>query len=155
MSILKLALIFLLILNSCDFSNSEYNSKIDDELTWSNNDEYPSTKNCDMLSIKSERENCLKKHLFQSIYKNFNLTNFSLQNNIIDTILVSMIIDKNGKIRLHEFEKINDNNFNMEFRNKISEIINNLNTIIPANKTNLGISVSSKFSIPIVINTKN
>ena len=52
------------------------------------------------------------------------------------------------------FEKINESYFDIDFRNKITDIINNMSSIIPANKTNLGLSVTSKFKLPIIINLK-
>ena len=103
---------------------------------------------------KKERIDCLKKYLIESISKNFDSTNFSLQSNIVDTIILTLIVDKQGAIKLYEFEKINDSYFDTDFRNKISDIINNMSSIIPANKTNLGLSVTSKFKLPIIINTK-
>ena len=63
-------------------------------------------------------------------------------------------MDKQGVIKLYEFEKINESYFDIDFRNKITDIINNMSSIIPANKTNLGLSVTSKFKLPIIINTK-
>ena len=107
-----------------------------------------------MIAEKTERIDCLKKYLIESISKNLDSTNFSLQSNIVDTIILTLIVDKQGVIKLYEFEKINDSYFDTDFRNKISDIINNMSSIIPANKTNLGLSVTSKFKLPIIINTK-
>ena len=154
MSNLKLALIFLAIFNSCEFNFSDPKTKINQELSWSSQDEYPSTSDCDLLEEKTERIDCLKKHLIESISKNFDSTNFSLQSNIVDTIILTLVVDKQGAIKLYEFEKINDSYFDTDFRNKISDIINNMSSIIPANKTNLGLPVTSKFKLPIIINTK-
>ena len=154
MSNLKLALIFLVIFNSCEFNFSDPKTQINQELSWSSQDEYPSTIDCDLLVEKTERIDCLKKYLIESISKNFDSTNFSLQSNIVDTIILTLIVDKQGAIKLYEFEKINDSYFDTDFRNKISDIINNMSSIIPANKTNLGLSVASKFKLPIIINTK-
>ena len=154
MSNLKLALIFLAIFNSCEFNFSDPKTQINQELSWSSKDEYPSTSDCDLLAEKKERIDCLKKYLIESISNNFDSTNFSLQSNIVDTIILTLIVDKQGAIKLYEFEKINDSYFDIDFRNKISDIINNMSSIIPANKTNLGLSVTSKFKLPIIINTK-
>ena len=154
MSNLKLALIFLVIFNSCEFNFSDPKTQVNQELSWSSQDEYPSTIDCDLLTEKTERIDCLKKYLIESISKNFDSTNFSLQSNIVDTIILTLIVDKQGAIKLYEFEKINDSYFDIDFRNKISDIINNMSSIIPANKTNLGLSVTSKFKLPIIINTK-
>ena len=154
MSNLKLALIFLAIFNSCEFNFSDPKTQVNQELSWSSQDEYPSTRDCDLLAEKTQRIDCLKKHLIESISKNFDSTNFSLQSNIVDTIILTLVVDKQGAIKLYEFEKINDSYFDTDFRNKISDIINNMSSIIPANKTNLGLSVTSKFKLPIIINTK-
>ena len=154
MSNLKLALIFLAIFNSCEFNFSDPKIQVNQELSWSSQDEYPSTIDCDLLTEKIERIDCLKRYLIESISKNFDSTNFSLQSNIVDTIILTLIVDKQGAIKLYEFEKINDSYFDIDFRNKISDIINNMSSIIPANKTNLGLSVTSKFKLPIIINTK-
>ena len=154
MSNLKLALIFLAIFNSCEFNFTDPKTQINQELSWSSQDEYPSTNDCDLLAEKTERIDCLKKYLIESISENFDSTNFSLQSNIVDTIILTLIVDKQGAIKLYEFEKINDSYFDIDFRNKISDIINNMSSIIPANKTNLGLSVTSKFKLPIIINTK-
>ena len=154
MSNLKLALIFLAIFNSCEFNFTDPKTQINQELSWSSQDEYPSTIDCDLLAEKTERIDCLKKYLIESISKNFDSTNFSIQSNIVDTIILTLIVDKQGAIKLYEFEKINDSYFDTDFRNKITDIINNMSSIIPANKTNLGLSVTSKFKLPIIINTK-
>ena len=61
MSNLKLALIFLAIFNSCEFNFSDPKTQINQELSWSSQDEYPSTSDCDLLAEKKER--LFKKNL--------------------------------------------------------------------------------------------
>ena len=106
MSNLKLALIFLAIFNSCEFNFTDPKTQINQEVSWSSQDEYPSTSDCDLLAEKTERIDCLKKYLIESIRKNFDSTNFSIQSNIVDTIILTLIVDKQGAIKLYELSLI-------------------------------------------------
>ena len=77
-----ITVLFLFV--GCDRSISK--SKIiisNDQISWKNNDEFPSINYCDQFKLNSERFNCFKNKLSDIVKKNFGFNLTKGQNKIL------------------------------------------------------------------------
>ena len=69
-----------------------------------------------------------------------------------DTVFFELTIDKNGQIIL---DKISDYNQIMNsidnFEDSVKNIFKSLPKVLPATKTNLGVTVNSKIKLPVIL----
>ena len=156
MNITKIILISLLIISSCQ-SNLNNRSSINnnEKISWENNDELPSIESCNDLVEKNLIKECFKKFLSNKILKNLNFSEIIINDPINDTVNVTLHINNKGMISIST--KIIPNNI-IEVIPKFDILLNNaidsLPIVLPAVKTSLGISVNSKFQLPIILKTK-
>ena len=156
MNITKIILISLLIISSCQ-SNLNNNSSINnnEKIKWRSSDEFPSIEVCNDLVDSNLIKDCFKKFLSNEILKNLDFSEIVIDNPVNDTIIVSILINNKGTVSIS----------NKIISNKITSAIPNLNTlltnaidslpiVLPAIKTSLGVSVNSKFQLPIILKTK-
>ena len=150
MKIIKIFLLIFLIYG-CNYNAKNLDITIP-SVKWSEKDEPPSIKLCDEISSEVGRVSCFKKKLTTLILNNLNFSKIRVNNQLNDTLLVSILIEKNGKISL-----INtSDNFRIKkeiplIDTIISDAISRLPNILPATKTNIGVQVSSKFELPLII----
>ena len=85
---------------------------------------------------------------------NIDFSQIEVNNSLNDTLKISILIDKDGKISLY------DSQINSKVRKQIPLIdsilynaINNLSNVLPAIKTNIGVEVNSRFELPLIIKT--
>ena len=153
MSQVKIIFIFFFLINACKY-NFQDNSddKIEIQTSWNNTDEYPSTSECDKLTEKKLRINCFNSFISDLISQNLLREIKSVNSDINDTILIELTINKDGVII---FDKISDFNDVINSVNNLDEVVyrifDNLPKVLPATKTNLGIYVSSKIKLPIIL----
>ncbi len=156
MNITKIILISLLIISSCQ-SNLNNRSSINnnEKISWENNDELPSIESCNDLVEKNLIKECFKKFLSNKILKNLNFSEIIINDPINDTVNVTLLINNKGMISIST--KIIPNNI-IEVIPKFDILLNNaidsLPIVLPAVKTSLGVSVNSKFQLPIILKTK-
>lgn len=139
----------------CDTSISK--SKIiisNDQISWKNNDEFPSINYCDQFKLNSERFNCFKNKLSELILDTFDFESVSVFESLNDTIKLYILVNKKGEISLL------DKKINKLIKNQIPSIelildsaITKLPTVLPAIKTSLGVEVDSKFELPLILKT--
>tara|TARA_B100001250_G_C19430734_1_gene627370 strand:+ start:42 stop:512 length:471 start_codon:yes stop_codon:yes gene_type:complete len=155
-NITKIILISLLIISSCQ-SNLNNRSSINnnEKISWENNDELPSIESCNDLVEKNLIKECFKKFLSNKILKNLNFSEIIINDPINDTVNVTLLINNKGMISIST--KIIPNNI-IEVIPKFDILLNNaidsLPIVLPAVKTSLGVSVNSKFQLPIILKTK-
>ncbi|ANW97324.1 hypothetical protein AXE80_13925 [Wenyingzhuangia fucanilytica] len=116
-------------------------------------DQFPQFKNCDALLNFEESKTCFEQSIHQEISSRVQHLKFISKENISDTLQINFTIDKNGvflcnKIIAKDSLKIKIPNLSIE----IQKIIQSLPAIHPAQKR--GIPVTSTYTIPLVINTK-
>ena len=148
-----ITVLFLFV--GCDTSISK--SKIiisNDQISWKNNDEFPSINYCDQFKLNSERFNCFKKKLSELILDTFDFESVSVFESLNDTIKLSILVNKKGEISLV------DKKINKLIKNQIPSIelildlaITKLPIVLPAIKTSLGVEVDSKFELPLILKT--
>ena len=156
MNITKIILISLLIISSCQSDlNNRSSINNNEKISWENNDELPSIESCNDLVEKNLIKECFKKFLSNEILKNLNFSEIIINDPINDTVNVTLLINNKGMISIST--KIIPNNI-IEVIPKFDILLNNaidsLPIVLPAVKTSLGISVNSKFQLPIILKTK-
>lgn len=154
MKIINFFLIIFLIFGC----KNNYNQKqivIPSDITvWDSNDEFPSISSCEQIESESERNICFQQELTKSILDNIDFSQIEVNNSLNDTLKISILIDKDGKISLY------DSQVNLKVKKQIPSIdsilynaINNLPKVLPAIKTNIGVEVNSRFELPLIIQT--
>ena len=154
---MKLVNIFLLFFFVLGCNNHIVKREIEipsSSIEWGIKDEPPSISQCDELSTDAQRKTCFQEKLVELIYNNIDFSKIIVEKQLHDTLLVSLLVDKNGKIFYSGLE------ISLEIKNQLPKIdsilikaINNLPKILPATKTNIGVQVSTSFNLPLILKT--
>jgi len=155
-------ILFLLVflgMSSCNFFDSKEKRTqelIDEELNqidWNTVDSYPLFLECDENATKEVQRRCFEQQLtthFEETLNEFEFKVDSDQNAIVEVIFV---IDTKGRISVLDIHKDASILKQMpEFDGLITQSLKNVPAIAPALKR--GVPVSTKYKIPIVLNTK-
>lgn len=144
-------LFLALFIISCNFdpSNSNY---VPPDVNWLNSDELPSLKGCDDFESEQKRKDCFESAILSSIYSNLDLSSIVVSSEINDTIFLSLLIDKSGDLSLIDIEK-SDNliPYIPTLELLVRESIKKAPSLYPATKTNIGVPVSTKIKLPLII----
>jgi hypothetical protein len=154
-----LILLVFLGISSCNFFDSKEKRTqelIDADLNqidWNTVDSYPLFLECDENATKEVQRRCFEQQLtthFGETLNEFEFTVDSDQNAIVEVIFV---IDTEGRISVLDIHKDASILKQMpEFDGLITQSLKNMPAIAPALKR--GVPVSTKYKIPIVLNTK-
>ncbi len=150
MKIVKLLFLILTIVG-CKYNPNKSNYS-PPNVNWTSSDEMPSFENCNDLINESDRKNCFNTKILNLIYTNLISQNLIVNKIIDDTLIISFLINYKGKISLIEIEN-EDKLINEipDLEKLISNSLENIPSLYPATKTNMGIPVSSKFRLPLII----
>ena len=153
MANIKLFFILFIFFNSCNYySQEKSNNDVQKETSWANTDEYPSTNDCDRINDKNLRIECFNKYISDLVIQNLILEDIKIKSILNDTVFFELTIDKNGQIIL---DKISDYNQIMNsidnFEDSVKNIFKSLPKVLPATKTNLGVTVNSKIKLPVIL----
>lgn len=150
MKIIKLLFIIFLIIG-CKY-NPEKSNYSPPDVNWTSSDEMPSFEVCNVLVNESERKSCFNTKIINLIYSNLSFEKIRVNNKINDTLIISLLINEKGKISLIGI-KNEDKLVNKipELKTLIGNSLEKIPSLYPATKTNMGIPVSSKFSLPLII----
>ena len=150
MKIIKLLFIIFLIIG-CKY-NPEKSNYSPPDVNWTSSDEMPSFEVCNDLVNESERKSCFNTKIINLIYSNLSFEKIRVNNKINDTLIISLLINEKGKISLIGI-KNEDKLVNKipELKTLIGNSLEKIPSLYPATKTNIGIPVSSKFSLPLII----
>ena len=156
MNITKIILISLLTFSSCQSNlNKRSTDSNSEKITWSNSDEFPSVQSCNELIQSEHIKECFKNFLSDEILKNLNLSKVLIDKPVNDTVNITLLVDNKGNISIIDKiipEEIIDAipNFNLLLINSIDS----LPIVLPGTKTSLGITVNSKFQLPIILKSQ-
>ena len=156
MNITKIILISLILASSCQSRlDNKLTKTIDDKITWSELDEFPSVKECNDLNGSNLIKECFESFLSNQILEKLDLSHVIIKKPINDTLTISLLINSSGKVMISKKnipQNIIENipNFEVLLNNSVDQ----LPKVLPATKTNLGVSVNSKFDLPIIIKSK-
>ncbi|MFS4466798.1 hypothetical protein [Maribacter sp. 2210JD10-5] len=154
---------FLLVfcsLVSCQFFESKekrtqeiINAKLQ-QIDWNTVDSYPLFADCDETVSKTNQRICFEDKLTSHFESALNEFEFTVKEDTDPLVMVIFVVNAEGKIIIKNIEKDPAITKQMpEFDGIISQSLKNLPTIAPALKR--GIPVSTKFRIPIHLNTKS
>ena len=156
MNNIKIILLIVFVLASCQSNlNNNIIDNNDEKILWKSSDEYPSVKLCNDLEETDLIKQCFQTFLSNQIFEKLKLNQFLIEKPINDTVYISLLIDNKGKISIID-KNIPKSTINVipKFESIITHIIDSIPDVLPATKTNLGVSVTSKFKLPIIIKSK-
>ncbi len=149
----------IFLLSSCDFflpREEKTRKKVLAELNtinWNDVDQYPLFEDCDESATKTEQRGCFEDNLLAHFAQTLSGFEFELEQEVVDTIFVDFLIERDGSITVLEIE---DHPLLQEqipeFNGVITQSLKSLPRIEPALKR--GMPVSAKFRIPLELNTK-
>ena len=144
---------FLLSFFSCDVLEKKPN-KMSEKLIWTANDEYPTVIECENVVDTKDRLNCFYEYLYE--YLSNNLKNNQDVNNLEfnDSIMIKIIIDKNGKVYPSEIRSKNPEYYNEKINSIIYELLDSMPRVVAAVKTDHGVKVKSQFDLPLILKVK-
>ena len=155
---MKIANLFIIIffILSCNMDYSEKKIEIPSSITnWNVNDEPPSIKLCDQIESELNRNICFQDELTKLIYENIDFSEIVVNNNLNDTLILSILINQKGKISiLKSVVPLKIKNQIPLIDSILTKAIRRLPIILPATKTNIGVQVSSSFELPLILKTK-
>ena len=156
MNYIKVKLLSLIFFNSCETNLNNNTININEEkILWNSTDEYPSIKLCNDLKETALIRKCFQAFLSNQIFIKLTKKEILINKSIDDTVIISLLINNKGKISINNEsipKNVSDNI--PDFQNIIRIIIDSLPNVLPATKTNLGVSVNSKFELPIILKSK-
>ena len=158
MSILKLNYIkFFFIFSLLNFFSCDMIEKKNDmseKLIWTPNDEYPTVIECENVVETNDRLNCFYNYIYD--YLSNNLKNNRVVKNLEfnDSIMIKIIIDKNGKVYPSEIRFKNQEYDNEKINSIIYKLLDSMPRVVPAVKTDYGVKVKSQFDLPLILKVK-
>ncbi|WP_296638298.1 hypothetical protein [Polaribacter sp.] len=150
-------LIFLFFITSCNkiALTSDSNIKgLDTIVDFTSVDTYPSFTNCDSIIQKINKQNCFRTSIYTKIGEELKKHTFIIKDSINETVLVDLLIDKNGVINYQSLQASNLLKKELpKFDSLVQASVNKLSKVYPAIKR--GIPVTTRYQLPIKIQLKN
>lgn len=147
-----------LSLASCEFFASpetKTRQLVEEELSaidWNEVDQYPLFDACDETSSKPEQQSCFEHNLVMHLSMSLQDFDFQSGQDLADTLYVDFMVDHQGRISVVSMDKNPGfSKENPEFERIVSKSLRSLPRLEPALKR--GIPVSSRFRIPLVLQT--
>lgn len=123
-------------------------------MDWSDIDTYPSFPSCDGIMEKQEQRNCFESVILTSIRDKWALGNWVVSHAFNDTLILHLEVDTTGRIIAAPI--VLDSLLKSTLPKMDSLLLEAINTLQrPAPAYKRGIPVRSKFTLPVVINTKD
>lgn len=123
------------------------------QIDWNSIDSYPLFLDCDETAPKELQRQCFEERITAHFQETLNEFEFIVASDDNHMVSVTFVIDAEGDIEILEIEK---NAYVLkqmpEFDGIITQSLKTVPEIVPALKR--GIPVSTKFRIPIQLNTK-
>lgn len=115
-------------------------------------DRYPLFNDCDEMMDKEAQLECFKTTLLSHYTATLEEFEFEFAADVSITVYVDFLVDNQGQISVLEVERNEDiDNQIPEFRSIVTQSLKGLPPLLPALKR--GVPVSSKFRIPILLNS--
>lgn len=146
------------LFTSCDWftSNEEKTQELVNEemrnINFNEVDRYPLFEDCDEMMDKSGQLDCFQNTLLEHYTETLEDFEFQFVSDINTSIYVDFLVDYKGEISVLEVQRNQDiENQIPEFQSIITQSLKGLPPLSPALKR--GVPVSSKFRIPIIVNS--
>lgn len=151
-----LSILLLIFFTSCEYLSYKKPTQATipkmDSIDYSKIDDYPVFPECDSIPSQDKQRICFQMEMSKYIYLTLSQLKINSKSAFNDTIIVKILVDKDGKTKLSSIQKTDNVSKNLP---KIDSIINAglqyLPILQPAIKR--GIPVSAEFSLPIIIKT--
>ena len=147
-----------MLLGSCSFMESKEKRTQErlateiQQIDWNSVDAYPLFSACDENPTKPVQRACFEEQLSQHLSMALATHEFALGADMDPTIMVTFVVNTAGKVIVKDMEKDPVLIENMpQLEEIIAQSLNTLPALAPALKR--GIPVSTKYRIPIVLNT--
>jgi len=149
---------FGMLLGSCSLMESkekraqERVSTEIQQIDWNSVDAYPLFRTCDENATKTVQRACFGEQLTHHLQRALGAYEFVLEPDMDPTVMVTFVVNTEGKVIVKDIEK---DPALIEKTPELEEIISHsLNTLPPlAPALKRGIPVSTKYRVPIVLNT--
>ena len=152
----KLQLFYLIFftITSCSLFETETISKkqIIEQSKWSISDQYPSFPECEDLEYEDQKD-CFDSTVNYLIQDYINTFELESDKSIDIKFNLTIEISKDGEFKLIDAENEKLGSQIPNFNNIIREAVDSLPKAIPAVKTNVGVYVATKFTLPIELKT--
>jgi len=117
-------------------------------------DRYPLFNDCDEMMDKESQLECFKTTLLSHYTATLKEFEFEFVSDVSITVYVDFLVDNEGQISVLEVERNEDIDEQIpEFRSIVIQSLKGLPPLLPALKR--GVPVSSKFRIPILLNSQH
>lgn len=150
-------LIMLVFITSCDkiaLTSDSNIQNLDTIVDFTSVDTYPSFKNCDSIIEKTKKQNCFRTTIHTKIGEELQKHIFIIEDSINETVLVDLLIDKNGVVNYQSLQASNSLKKELpKFDSLVEASVNKLSKVYPAIKR--GIPVTTRYQLPIKIQLKN
>ncbi|MDY0780688.1 hypothetical protein [Tenacibaculum sp. IB213877] len=149
-----LFLFLMMICSSCNYFSADKKvnfQPLDTIVDFSTVDAAPAFKNCEKL-IEFKRTDCFRKTMQNVMAKSLENISLKLNEEITETVIVTLHINKMGKVSLKEIHYPFVLNKNSHFTNEIEQAVQNLPILKPAIKRD--IPVATEYKLPIQIFVK-
>ena len=152
----KLRLFYLIFftITSCSFFETETISKkqIIEQSKWSISDQYPSFPECEDLEYEDQKD-CFDSTVNYLIQDYINTFELESDKSIDIKFNLTIEISEDGVFKLIDVENEKLGSQIPNFNNIIREAVDSLPKALPAVKTNVGVYVATKFTLPIELKT--
>lgn len=155
----RLTFLLFLTIFSCDyfekkkFKTEDVVSQELETINWNAVDQYPSFSVCDSVSEKEERKQCFENTILTEVNTYLSEQNIVVSQDVDDTIIVKLKIDKSGHITVLDFTaKSETKKIIPKIDSLVFGSIKALPKVFPAIKR--GQQVTTEFVLPIVVSIK-
>ena len=149
-------LVILFLSTSCDkfsFTKRNQTQAIDTIVDFSLIDTFPSFKNCDSIFDAKQKADCFRETIHLKIGKELEQYSFTIKDSISEKVFMNLIISSKGKVVLEKVQSSENCKLQLpELDSLLLLSVQNLPVIYPAIKR--GIPVTTKYSLPIIIELK-
>ncbi len=150
--------LFIIFFQNCNFFDVKKVSlnEIKKASEWSKTDQIPSYNECELFESIEDQKECFRETLVNLIYLNLSKNQLKSNDEINSELIIQIKINENGNFSLDSiFDPNNIIGKIPDLKMNIDQTIQKLPDALPAIKTNVGLFVNVKFSLPIKIKSKN
>ena len=135
----------LILANSCNQTDAEQIRK--PNTAWQSTDQPPVYPGCETRETIADQWDCFQASISRSISMAFTENPLQLQANAPKSVILYVEVNQSGKVLFKGTEPATD----MTILQAMQTAIGELPIVIPATKTNVGVTAQVQFSIPILL----
>ena len=133
----------IMLANACNLTDAEQVRK--PNTSWESTDQPPVYPGCEDRESTAAQWNCFQASISRAVGVYFTDNPFTLNPNAPKAVVLHVAVDLRGKVQFKGMQPDND----LAVREAMQLAIEELPTMSPATKTNLGVTAQVQFRIPI------